>query len=81
MTPTDIHRSIGKLSCFHVDDLEEAYLSFMGGKVEIWWKHRIHQTFPDSERLKEFYLVQIKALMENGAYTEKNLKHDFNIFP
>ena len=65
MTTIDIHRSIGKLSCIHVDDLEDAYLSFMDGKVEIWFKTRIHKTFSDSERLKEFYLVQIKTLMEN----------------
>ena len=81
MTTIDIHRSIGKLSCIHVDDLEEAYLSFMDGEIEIWFKTRIHQTFPDSERLREFYLVQFKALMENGAYTEKHLKRDFNILP
>lgn len=81
MNTTDIHRSIGKLSCIHVDDLEEAYLSFVEGTTEIWWQHRIHQTFPDSERLKEFYLVQFQSFMENGLYTEKNLKQDFNIYP
>lgn len=81
MTTTDIHRCIGKLSCIHVDDLEAAYFTFVDGTVELWYKARVRQTFPDSERLKEFYLVQFKAFMENGAYTEANLKHDFNIYP
>lgn len=69
------------LSCIAVEDLEEAYLSFVDGTTEIWWQAKIHQTFNDSERLREFYLVQLKSLMDNGAYTEKHLKHDFNILP
>lgn len=81
MTPQQIHRVIGMLSCIAVEDLEEAYLTFTEGTAEIWFQSRIHQTFNDSERLREFYLVQLKSLMDNGAYTEKHLKHDFNILP
>ena len=81
MTPQQIHRAIGMLSCIAVEDLEEAYLTFMENTAEIWLQTRIHQTFSDSERLREFYLVQLRSLMNSGAYTEKHLKHDFNILP
>ena len=33
------------------------------------------------KRLSKGRCPLAEDVMENGAYTEKNLKHDFNIFP
>ncbi|MBP5724611.1 MAG: hypothetical protein J6X18_13695 [Bacteroidales bacterium] len=78
MTDNDIRRAIGLLSCISVDDLEETYLVH-GEETSPELIEFLHREYTDMEALRDYYLGEIRRMMEWEVYTIEHLKHDFNI--